>query len=254
MSAYWKTKFYELKMSELVWGITLILALGFVLGAIPYTLFDVSLIATRRRTNIETFPWVFIHVSTGMVWFLSSLFQMTDFVLTRKTWHKRNGYLAILSGLLCLLALFIIHLKLQQRSAFGLHVLPSAIYSVVCLVSGYIFILQKKLEHHRAWMLRSLVFVMLMTLDRTDSGARVVFNKLNYSPIHITWFAYFMCELVIHRLLDFPVVTKTKKTINLVLIGAYLTLAVFGGWLTYHFQYRYLSNTLPASYGVVNGK
>lgn len=254
MTAYLRSKLVDLKMRELVWVMTLFLALGFILGALPYSLFDASMIVRRRSTNIETYPWVFIHVSAGIVWYLSSLFQMTDFVLNRKVWHRRNGYLAITSGLLCLLALFVIHLKLQTRAAFGLNVLPSAIYSVVCLISGYLFILQKKVEHHRAWMLRSLVFVMLMTLDRTDSGARVVFQTDNYSPIHITWFAYLICELIIHRRLEFPVLSKTKRGLNILLLTIYLSIAVCGGWLTYIFQFHYLKDTLPVTYEVPHAK
>jgi uncharacterized membrane protein len=243
--SYLKNKSFELKMVEVLWLILFSIGLGLIFGAYKYHLFDADLIPRRQLTNRETYPLVFIHVSTGTLWFISGFFQFTELFQKNKRLHRLNGYAYFILASVSTVSLLLINLILQDRAPFRPGVFPPSIYTLICLLSGMYFIKTKQVSHHRAWMIRSMVIAMVMPLDRFMHGF-TYFTKFAPVPIiYLNYSAFIGAELIIHKALEFKITRPGWRNWNYLTLFI-LTLLFIGCFsITAIFEYYYSNITGP---------
>lgn len=240
---YLKIKSQNFTLAEFLWFCLLMLSLGMIVGGSIYFLFDPSLIVRRQSTTTESAPWVFLHVLFGSIWLLSGLMQFTDYSQKRLKWHRRNGYLYLFCSIVSIFSLFAISLQLQERAPFKLGSVTFALYSLICIVGGFFLIKQKKIENHRAWMIRGMIVAFLMPLDRFNNGLYLTFG-IFFEFFHINMSAIFLTELLIHRKLEIPLLHPRlgRGNIPVALILLFVGLATFT--ITCNAEYQFVRNNI----------
>lgn len=233
--------FKKFTMREFVWLFAFAISVGLILGSYQYHYFDPNIVLRRKATSLATYPWVFIHVSSGTIWLLSGFLQFTGWFLKDLRKHRINGYIYIVSSLISTISLMIINFKLGDRSPFGAGSYPGSIYSLICIVAAWIFIKKKNLEFHRAWMLRSMVPAMVMPLDRFKYSLVNTFGMPAFDIDILKIIALVTVELVIFRVLDFDLIPSKEKWIRVpgtLLLASVCLVALV---LTMYLEYSYVN-------------
>lgn len=239
--------FRQFKFRQFVWLFSVSIALGLIIGSYQYHFFDPSMVARRRSTSTETFPWVFIHVASGTMWLLSGLIQFTGIFLKDLKKHRINGRIYLVSVFLSTLSLIVINFKLQSRSPFGFGPYPGSLYAIICVISAWYFIRKKNVEYHRAWMMRSLAPAMVMPLDRFNFA----FESWGLVPLEfgtLKLICFITIELLIFRKMDFDLIPSKDYRVRVIASIFLFFVCLCAFILTFGFEYKFVNRLIyPAS-------
>lgn len=229
----------RLLISEMIWFFLLMISTGMILGDWPYLFFDPSMIPRRNPTTTASFPMVFLHVIFGIMWLLSGLFQFSLDPRKKKTLHRSTGMIYVVSAVLSVLSLFVIYSKLGPTAPFGVSSFPLSVYTLVSLALGLFYMNKEDYPSHRAWMIRSLVFALVMPLSRFNSAVFEI-TGLYLEIWALEILTLVVAELVILHLFRRPLFRSEKRSVNLFVSLACLGVGLTVFYLTFSLEYRFV--------------
>lgn len=239
-----KLSLKDLKAKELLWLFGLAISLGMILGAFPYFINMPENIPQRRATSIETFPLVFIHVLSGTIWLISGFLQFSGYFLERLRRHRINGYIYLVSALVSTLSLLLINLILNERSPMRDGPVTNSLFSVISLLAGFYFIKKRNLRLHREWMLRSMLYPLMMPLDRMQWGGLFF---VSFKPVSISYFflpLILLFELILQEKLDFSLLPAKSQGTRTFMRTFFYFICLGGLILTMCSEYVFVTNPI----------
>lgn len=233
-----------LKAREFLWVFLAGISLAMIAGAFRYVSLDPVLIPRRNPTTTESYPWVFVHVLSGTIWLVSGFLQ---FVLNPRScafWHRLSGTVYSLACVVSCSSLVVISSLLGSRAPFGPSSFPLSIYALVSLALGLIFVALGDIPAHRAWIIRSMVFALVMPLSRLDSALSEAAGFVILRFDHMTFLVLGGSELVIRRWLDFPLWSSSWPMRGIPVLVLLAATVILAAGMTYSFEQRFVDNLI----------